>query len=1098
MINLDNEYKQVNVSNPVDRKILIGILDVTDCWIKMADLGDNYILSSEVRKLLTHKASRVMILLQFSCEHKITINFLNFDTSINSRWTNLEYLLEFRKCSVIMKQMNAFLMTGSIRMLHNSFGLIKTEPETNCLFASDLQVIRHEILCENDNLSETDLFWNSCKQTFPRISVLAIYGCMNKKSRINPESLCDKFPNLGSLVLQSVNLSVPLLFPWTKSSQSSSSNRLSRDILKAFFVTYKDIYFYNMFPVNSLLLIECTIDMNSLYFKGETDMVALTEMALQDLKPTLFQNIIIQNTLNLAKNKLETIHPNLLRNQHKLEYLFLQDNKLTHITQSMFANLKMLSYINLAHNRIAAIESDPFKDLHHLKEIDLQNNTISHIPIHMFKDQDQVLEYLALRNNPIMDIPLWPLYAPFLRSMEISHSNITGDSIVKLLNHVNKLNIAEKLVDDQMNLQDVPQSSGPIIDLSFNQITTIPSANMTSTLVITLKYLFQNFFIDFQGNPFTCNCDTSVIQDLVRDKSVIELMLPSLSSWMCVKPTEFKGRPMWGIANSEKYCPISTVQCPQECRCYKRKNRDTVIVDCRNTMLFHMPRTLPKFKLELWLQNSNISEIISLPYLENVTVLNLAKNQLKEIAASVIIRLKSLQTLHLQSNHLTSIPVQIRSLKLETVTISGNHFICDCTNRWMKHWLLNKESLVSDWADVTCLDQFDKLQQLIAIPDSQFICKKDNTFSTAQHVFLPSVIIGSILFVLVVICLMIYFQRFNLKVLLFIHFNLHPFDKHSDRTRLYTYDAVVIYATRDRVLKVNIVNHLLAKGYRIADFYENSLIGYTYIENIEKLISCSNKVILIVSEVSDKLIQSAWSIAYDRALLESLKSIILIADESLKKQELFDASARQFLKSNNFIDRKAKLLKEKVEYLMPNVREVENNGIEMEPHEQGHQAENDEDGDTMYKVLISYPDQHHLYVRNEIIPILSANKMMGKILDMEFTPGADIRDELPRILDNSNHLMFIFSEDCLHDDVRSYILSQAITKTQLENHNFLLLCTAGKIYLNQLANDLNKYVENYVTVSLNDPLLTERILVSIRHNNSLQREDNVTEDFPLI
>ncbi|XP_045210522.2 protein toll-like [Mercenaria mercenaria] len=1099
LFDMEDYYKQSNVSNPLDRQILIGIMDVTECWINMAELYTGFILTPKVKKLQTIK-ERVMISLTFSCHSSITVHFNNFSITDNYKKVDLDLELGFSKCSIIINEVNIFLKIGTILMLRNIKNVIKTESETNCLFAVNLQAIHLEANCDQ-NYELNCLFWESCMQIFPNMAVLTIIGCEYNYYQINTSSLREKFPNLDSLVLNFARVDHPLIFPWMKSQIIHNEN--IDNILKAYFDLYKDIYFYSMFPKNSILFIHCQVKFKSLVLKGEVDMLALTEMGLSYLEPSLLLNVTLTQTLNLAKNKLETIHEDLLKNQDKLLRIYLQDNKLTKISNKMFAGLKKLRYINLGNNNIRVIEDDPFKSLYHLKDILLQNNSIAQFPRDMFRDQTGSLEFLEINSNPrITDIPLWPIYSTYLYDMDIRDANITGDSIVRLLNHLNKLDVNEKLVDGGMDPPFLPLGNTGSIDLSFNKIKTIPSDNMTGSMMLKLKYLFINYNIGVDGNPFTCNCDTSVIQEVVSDKNEVVSMEDELASWLCVNPPEFRGRPMWTIAETEKYCPINAKHCPNLCSCFKRSGQETIIVDCHDVVLKHMPKQLPNFQLELWFQNSSISEIGPLPYLENVTVLNLAENKLGNIEPMVINQLRFLKVLHLHSNHLTSIPFQVTSLKLSKLTLSDNPFICDCTTGWMKQWLLDDEKLVPDWTYIKCLNNYDNLQQLIAVPDSEFVCKEDNSFSVTEHVFLPAMVIGSILFVLVVLTLIIYFQRFNLKVLLFIHFNLHPFDKQSDRKKDYVYDAVTVCSHGDIEQTVKIVNHLIEKGYKIADMYRNSYIGYTYIENVEKLINCSNKVILVLTQsaINDKIIQAAWNIAYDKAMTTSMTSLILVTDRVIKKQQKdVDINLLQFLKSNSSLDRESKFLKEKIEYLMPKIKFAENRDIEMEQRGNDLRVESNAHEDTGNRIPISYPDEYHFYVKNEIIPFLAANNICAKILDMEFTPGADIRDELPMIFDTSRHMMFIFSEESLADEVRIYILSQALTKTQLEDHNFLLLCTSGKICLEHMTNDLSKYVENYVTISVNDPKFKERILESITHNSEVKRnEQNYLENDPLL
>jgi hypothetical protein len=561
---------------------------------------------------------------------------------------------------------------------------------------------------------------------------------------------------------------------------------------------------------------------------------------------------------------------------------------------------------------------------------------------------------------------------------------------------------------------------------------------------------------------------------------------------------------MWTIDNNEKYCPIKNLVCPDLCSCFKRNNEDTIIVDCRDTVLQNMPKQLPNSLLELWFQNSNISEIRTLSYLENVTVLNLAHNNLHDIKVSALNKLKRLKIFDLQSNDLKTLPYHISSLDLTKLMLSGNMFICDCKTSWMKTWILQDENTIPDWMNVKCLDTYGNLKQLIAVPDSEFICKKADSFSVTEHVFLPSVVTGSILFVLVTVSLIVYFQRFYLKVQLFIHFNFHPFDNIVDRAECHVHNAVIIYGQSDLELKVKIEKHLTEKGYNIADMYNDAKIGYTYIKNIEYLISKSNKIILLISTdtLHDKIIQAAWNIGYDKVMSTAITRMVLIADKAIKHEPNIDDNLSQFLTSKNFLDRKTKLLPQKVEYLMAKSkdgRHVPSAKLEMNQGSHNQRFMVDESDNSVDKIIISYPDEHHSYVQNEIIPFLSENYAPIKLLDMEFTPGADIRDQLPTVLDKSRHLIFLFSSETCFNPVRMYILSQALMKTQLENQNYLILCTSGPVSIEHVTNALSGYLENYVTISVKHPRFKERILESIcTISNEVCDEENQVENDPLL
>ncbi|XP_045201381.2 protein toll-like [Mercenaria mercenaria] len=574
----------------------------------------------------------------------------------------------------------------------------------------------------------------------------------------------------------------------------------------------------------------------------------------------------------------------------------------------------------------------------------------------------------------------------------------------------------------------------------------------------------------------------------------MQLARLSLNTFQCEHPSELRGRFMWNITERDKYCAVTMTECPQKCDCFKRKSIDTIIVDCRGRSLVEMPQILPPYTLELWFENSNISKVSSFSYLENVTILNLANNHIKQISASVINKLSIVRIVYLHSNNLTYLPIQIQSLQLTKLTLSNNPFVCDCTMRWMKTWLLNDEDLIADWIKVQCLEKSNNIRQFIAVSDSHFVCTTTNNFSVGEHVFLPSIIIGSVVFVLLVLSLIIYIFRFNVKVLLFVFFNIHPFDKKQQKEETSFYDTVVIYVQEDKEFVEVMINHLRKRGYEIGDLYMHSFIGYTWIENIKKMIASSKSVILCmpVDSINDKIIQASWNIAYDKCMTSSINSLILVTDKTIQKQKHLDGSLRLFIRSNNCVDRHAKLLLEKIDYLVASLT-LNNGNAEANTKEQCIDIDSK-------RILVSYPDELHLYVKNKLMSFLSERNLTMKVLDMLFTVGTDKREELPDILDAADFVIYIVNDGLLNDEISLYILTEILTKSQLENYNYLLLCTSGQVCIENMPKDLSKYVENYVTISTNDIKFEDRILESITQikQRKEKREIYDAEMIPLL
>ncbi|XP_045201379.2 protein toll-like [Mercenaria mercenaria] len=1093
----DDEQKEGNIKNPLDRYVNFQIFEKEECSVNTTSI---YIVLSSSNEqdgnnIGTINPSDLTIAVKFVFPYKTEIHFMPLNSSLGIVTRKWNIVLILYKCSVAVEEINTFLTFGRIVMLQILENPKIFDMDTKCMYASDLQVLLIQNSCEERKTNFGKfLFWDSCKQTFSRTVILSLKICLN----INSTALQKRFPNLYTLVLSNVNIHGAFHFPFNRNyTKDETKDRAIMDVMKLFFDFMQKSYpYYYLFSETSLILLNCQINQSLLYLSGSGDEIRISEMAIETMKPDLFRDIVLSTTIDLSNNNLESVDDDLFQNQPLVKYLYLQNNKLTVLPQNIFIGLRSILTIDVSGNFIKSVHSDPFQSLSNIQEIDLNNNLIEYLPANIFKNQTNSLKVLYLNSNPLKDIPVWPFYATFLSIYHIGDAKLTGQSIIRLLDNLNTLDIAEKEVETQLALPLKSQAPLPIVLLYKNEIETIPSEKVTALQLSKLLTLLSHFTLNFNGNPLTCNCDTYVIHrlyEIANGTGQMQLARLSLNTFQCEHQSELRGRLMWNITENEKYCAVTMKECPQKCDCFKRKSTDTIIVDCRGRSLVKMPQILPPYKLELWFENSNISKVSSFSYFENITVLNLANNHIKQISASVINKLSIARIICLHSNNLTYLPIQIQSLQLTKLTLSNNPFVCDCTMRWMKTWLLNDEDLIVDWIKVQCLEKSNTIRQFIAVSDSHFVCTTTNNFIVGEHVFLPSIIISSVVFVLLVLSLIIYFFRFNVKVLLFVYFNIHPFDKKQQKEKTNFYDTIVIYVQEDKELVEVVINHLRKRGYEIGDLYMHSFVGYTWIENIEKLIACSKSVLLCmpVDSINDKLIQAAWNIAFDKCITSSINSLILVTDKNIQKQKRLDGSLRLFIRSNNCVDRHATLLLEKVDYLVASLTPNKNIG-----NAEANTEEQCIDIDPK-RVLVSYPDELHLFVKNKLMSFLSEKNLTMKVLDMLFTIGIDKREELPDILDAADFVIYIVNDEILNDEISLYILTEILTKSQLEHYNYLLLCTLGQVCIENMPKELSKYVENYVTISANDTKFQDRILESITQIKQ-RKEKREIHDFEMI
>jgi hypothetical protein len=265
---------------------------------------------------------------------------------------------------------------------------------------------------------------------------------------------------------------------------------------------------------------------------------------------------------------------------------------------------------------------------------------------------------------------------------------------------------------------------------------------------------------------------------------------------------------------------------------------------------------------ELWLSTASLLEISPMVYMKNVTTLDVSGNRINQITSTTAKALGNVSILKLDHNNLTHLPEQLATMNMSKVTLIGNTFVCDCKTKWMKAWLLRGTSPVEYWKSIECKYNTSSFEKMTLLPDSEFVCPPE--LHLHEHVVFPSVITGSVLFVLVCVLLLITFQRFTIKVLLFLYCGFHPFDKQIQHHPSATYDAFILYSYMDReFIQNNLVDKLKNKGFKVANFYKDMIVGFSFLQNVEIFIEKSKRIIFCWTKdmFENDLIISAWNMA---------------------------------------------------------------------------------------------------------------------------------------------------------------------------------------------------------------------------------------------
>ncbi|XP_045167096.2 protein toll-like [Mercenaria mercenaria] len=1096
----------------VDAEVVYEIYGYQNgCIINVDEIYEN------ITKHVSVNRTEVFVTVAFTCyydsKEQSDIHFSSSGVTKVLNIPKISVQITVGICSIFMDELALFQKYGRIWSIVTT-NSSQIYPGLSCSPLQDLTMLASSRECAKVLRSSKarehakTFFWEFCERPFEQLFNLRLQGCSTDRYKITQNLLQSKFPKLQTLWLKYVNLeAAELTFPWTNFYiDSSDSNIIS------YLSHYKESAQQGRTSITRSINIhdsDMNIDSN-VRLDGYIRKIVISNVQIKQLNETIFKNVKGMVVLDVSNNKITDLDKNVFLMQNKLTQLHLSDNNLTTLPKGIFDDLTSLLYLDLSSNRITRLEQRLFKHLILLEELNLQSNGITTLPPDFLTDQIKSIRNVFLSKNPLETFPINVFYAPKVQMVRIRQCNISSSGITSLLENINvyelRTGYSESLTYDPLGTVGKQPLKVRSIDLTKNNIKDIPITLTKPSTVSKLRSILEAFSIIIDDNPLDCTCQ------MVLTTLLVEMYMQegTLINWKCMYPFELRGRLIATIKPNENYCPVNVEYCPLKCACFERfgnnliiglsrKNR-TFVIDCRNTNMTYMPREMPYGRLELWFKNASLVEVAPRDYLKNTTVFDASNNRINLLTPATAVALWNVSTLKLDHNNLTHLPEQIMRGNISLLTLSSNPYICDCNTKWMKMWLLKRTNPATDWNMIECTYNTSKVKQMISVPNSMFVCERAPKISIPEHVIFPSIIIGSILFVLVSFSLLFYFQRFSIKVLLYLYCGIHTFDKQNGFHPKMTHDAFILYSHSDKeCIRTNLVEKLKNKGYRVADIYEDLIIGFSFLQNIERFINKSRRVIFCWTEdmLEDDFLLSAWNMVYEKALKNKMKSIILVVDNNLNKSRCNNENLRKFLKSGKFIKKQSRYMYASVEYLMPKTgmdsavkqaidENVEENTVPMlqssPDMDHGHQNE---------LVYLSYPDELDIEIRQQLIPYLYGMGHNAKVLDHDFTPGTDIRDEIHDKLDISRHFVYIISQEVVEDEVKMFILTMVMSRSMLCDNNYLLLFTSGPLRDVDLTNDLENYFNSFVTGSIKDPKFRKRLLQALRSDDI--QDKNTTE-----
>ncbi|XP_062575134.1 uncharacterized protein LOC134237068 [Saccostrea cucullata] len=913
-----------------------------------------------------------------------------------------------------------------------------------------------------------------------------------------------KFPLLQNLEISFSSMKIPPQFPWDEANRTFPFNFTESPYTRNHYLHSYHVVLPRQFYRRTLTLNSNSItDLSNFHFKGYIQLLDLSNNKLQVLDENSFTGLQGLQHLNLKNNRLKTITNRSWRTLTSLRHLDLHNNDIREIQSDLFEYNQEMEYLDLSNNKINTIEESCFTHLSQLKELHLESNNIVNLPSIFLPFNPLNFQFLYLDRNPLVDFPLPIVYYRSLEKVSLRHTNIDlhefrdNDLLLSINYYALRSSVAKWSEENIKGSNDKSPERLRKIDVSGSRVENVQldvfnygtDANEFKHLIWRLSIILKHFEFILDGINLQCDCRINQFNRFVQEALNRKLLSGReyfFTDWKCSSPLEFKDKPLVSIKEWETYCVTIVPHCPRNCTCLKRSVSGVIIVDCRQRGYFSLPDQLPDGILDLWFQHNNISVIRNIDYLDRIRQLYLSHNQIVEIENDAIENMHNISHLYVDSNNLVVMPTRIQIRDITNINIDNNPFKCDCNSLWMKHWLLLNSDSFSDVMGITCNidDENEKGTKFVNIPDSEFICLDE--YNTLQDLIIPiSFSTFSITLIIISICFINIFI-FEVKVLMFLYFGIHPFDLDDDKSRE-AVDVLVVHAPGlTNWVMENIVDPLEAQKthFVVCEMMRDFIPGFSIQDNFESIVKNSKRMILVLSPeiLGDPLLKLIWSQAQEK-IKELRSNYVIMVYYNLNAKDITNEDMLRYVKHNKTMTSSDRLLRQKLLYCMPVICEDtvgEDQRLQIKHCVKKMYSE--EIGKLVLferHVFISYSIAEIRCLLDDIIPLLEDSGYILCLPDRDFVPGASQEENILRAIDTCLHTIFFLSSDHLQDEWSIFTFRTAWEKSLRNKSNYLIVILSEDVELDDMDDEIRYHVETHVTLQIGDEWFATKLLNSL-------------------
>ena len=169
------------------------------------------------------------------------------------------------------------------------------------------------------------------------------------------------------------------------------------------------------------------------------------------------------------------------------------------------------------------------------------------------------------------------------------------------------------------------------------------------------------------------------------------------------------------------------------------------------------------------------------------------------------------------------------------IYLDGNPWVCDCHTLWLKYWMQSFGTKLANHQKIICAyPSFNAGKPLMYLADNLFLCWWMVVLS----------VVGPTLLILIMVSILV---AWRWRFWLYLHYELHPFDRDECARENKVYDVFVSYSNDDDEWARDLMKQLENCGYKLCCHELDFEVGRPIAYNVEKAIEESKRTICVLS-----------------------------------------------------------------------------------------------------------------------------------------------------------------------------------------------------------------------------------------------------------